>query len=524
LQKHIVRFVSLVIVFLISVSALAVIKLPSTDTNNLFYVGVTYCGDSVEEAKHLIDKVKDYTNLFVLQSGSLMENLTAIQEIGDYAVNAGLNMMLYYGTTAIVSDTCYSMVSLAKERWNSSFLGLYFNDEPGGKMIDSQVKNLYYEGTHNGTIMGSRYYVTVNLSLDNQLLDNQWNHTSVSTSFYKEGRIQVKVQTEIMQPQSDLNMSQSIIITEEGQTTVQYSASPSSSKTITYQPNGTITCTYYYQMTDRELVTDQFTYLPDGTVQGKNGTIVTDQGDISQFEPYQQLLDSNPLGTNAATADTFVEIKQSLLNGADRNQSDLKLFTSDYALYWFDYEAGYDTVFAEFVGNESRERHIALCRGAAETLGRDWGVMITWKYNQAPFLESADELFSDLTLAYSSGAKYVIVFNYENNTAYQSLTGDHLAAMQKFWNTIHTDPASIEATSSKVAYVLPAGYGFGFRSEADTIWGHFPADQQSAKIYNDISTLTGRYGAGLNILYDGPETKTALGIYSTIYYYNQTIT
>jgi hypothetical protein len=75
------------------------------------------------------------------------------------------------------------------------------------------------------------------------------------------------------------------------------------------------------------------------------------------------------------------------------NQYSLNVLTSDYALYWFDYQLGYDTVLTQFVGNESRERHIALCRGAAETLGKDWGAIVTWKYNQPPYLESGDELY-----------------------------------------------------------------------------------------------------------------------------------
>ena len=83
-------------------------------------------------------------------------------------------------------------------------------------------------------------------------------------------------------------------------------------------------------------------------------------------------------------------------------------FTSDYGLYWFDYLSGYNTVFTEFVGNQSRQIAVALCRGAAHTLGantghaaqEDWGVIITWKYFQAPFLEDADQLYSDMVLAY----------------------------------------------------------------------------------------------------------------------------
>ena len=37
----------------------------------------------------------------------------------------------------------------------------------------------------------------------------------------------------------------------------------------------------------------------------------------------------------------------------------------DYALNWFDYKANYSNIFAEFVGNESRQQIITQNRGAA---------------------------------------------------------------------------------------------------------------------------------------------------------------
>ena len=40
------------------------------------------------------------------------------------------------------------------------------------------------------------------------------------------------------------------------------------------------------------------------------------------------------------------------------------MFTSDYALYWFDYFVGYDTVFVELGWNHDTLLHIALGRGA----------------------------------------------------------------------------------------------------------------------------------------------------------------
>ncbi len=43
--------------------------------------------------------------------------------------------------------------------------------------------------------------------------------------------------------------------------------------------------------------------------------------------------------------------------------NDFLLFTADYALYWFDYLAGYDVVLAEFGWNYSRQINVAQVRG-----------------------------------------------------------------------------------------------------------------------------------------------------------------
>jgi hypothetical protein len=47
----------------------------------------------------------------------------------------------------------------------------------------------------------------------------------------------------------------------------------------------------------------------------------------------------------------FVTLVNMSLKWVTRNytgRGDFSIFTSDYALYWFDYKAGYDTVFASF--------------------------------------------------------------------------------------------------------------------------------------------------------------------------------
>ena len=117
-----------------------------------------------------------------------------------------------------------------------------------------------------------------------------------------------------------------------------------------------------------------------------------------------------------------------------------KVFTADYGLYWFDYKAGYDTVFAELGWNYSRQINIALCRGAATVQNKDWGVMIAWTYTTPPYIESGDQLYKDMVLAYDNGAKYIVVFDGDGGSQ-GILQQEHLDAMQRFWNYAQKQPA-----------------------------------------------------------------------------------
>jgi hypothetical protein len=201
----------------------------------------------------------------------------------------------------------------------------------------------------------------------------------------------------------------------------------------------------------------------------------------------------------------------------------VSVFTADYGLYWYDYKASYDTILAEFVWNQSRLTPIALCRGAAETQGKDWGVIVTWKYDQEPYLESGDELYSDLRLAYDAGAKYAVVFSYPVTGDYGTLTEAHFDALERFWDSIQNDQSFYESKAEAV-YVLPRDYGFGFRSAEDTIWGVFRADKLSAKIWADVNLLEAQYGSRFNIIYDdGIDVSKINQSYRYVYFWNQTI-
>ena len=196
-----------------------------------------------------------------------------------------------------------------------------------------------------------------------------------------------------------------------------------------------------------------------------------------------------------------------------------KTFTSDYALYWYDYKAGYDTIWTELGGNSSQQINIALCRAAAQAHNKDWGAIITWSYTNYPWIENGSQLYDDMLLAYDNGAKYIIVFDSDEN-GHSVLQAEHLDAMQRFWNyTQNNQPKSNYPKSDRTAFVLPDAYGFGFRWPTDHIWGIWEADELTANISLSIGTLLKQYGEKLDIIYDDQLSQGNNG-YSQLIYWN----
>jgi hypothetical protein len=222
--------------------------------------------------------------------------------------------------------------------------------------------------------------------------------------------------------------------------------------------------------------------------------------------------------THAATQ--FVNKLDALLENHYNRSSNFRLFMSDYALYWFDYKAGFDTIFAEFGWNYSRQLNVALDRGAATIQNKDWGVMVTWTYTNSPYIESGEALFDDLVLAYENGAKYVLVFDSDENYTQSILSLEHLDALERFWQYIKDNPRPVNLLDGRVAFVLPKDWAYGFRGPNDKIWGLWEKDELALAISEDLGVLLDEYGSKLDVIYnDGLKLDST---YNQYFFWNGT--
>ena len=341
-----------------------------TPKDEKFHVGVAFCGNTTLEAKNLIDRVKNYTNLFVLQSGPVSWNETLTNEICDYAFSCGLDIIVYFGDLNYRVLEGYDLlwrldfVKNAEDRYGDKFLGVYMYDEPGGIYLD-------YNWTEEDIIPRGA-------SIDDLTYDSIAN-------------------------------------------------------------------LYVY------------------------GFEVLDQG----FK----------------TAKAYSD----------------RVFVSDYGLYWFDYLAGYDVVLAHVGWNHTLEQDIALVRGAAKMQDKNWGSMITWKYDETPYLDSAEVIFEQMLISYECGAQYILVFNYPSleGNVFGVLTEEHFDVLERFWDeAVVGSEYSWGSIKGEVAFVLPKNYGWGMRHPQDRIWGWFGPDELSPLIWDISRSLLSDYNYSLDIIYD----------------------
>ncbi len=499
---------SAVIIFLLLAGLIAYISFTglgeSSQQQKPFYVGVTYGGNNIQDAKTLIDKVASYTNLFVLQSGVLKNNATAVNEVGDYAVAKGLHFAAYFDV--LTSADKAEWVGTAKQRWGDMFAGVYLGDEPGGKFLDGDI----YYTNERGIILDRNKNGLVNYRDGNKYV----------ATFYLDGTIVVQRVEETSSSVDPTNSSVTMPIMLRN------------TNTTTYKPNGTITVSETITNSTSKVYTGGLSYVPinagdsaDETLKNDFYTMENGSNRIAQEETYQQVASKNPLTDCDGAAEVFVNKTSAsvadLKNQWNISKGEFPVFTADYGLYWWDCKSGYDMVLGELGWNNSVTQEIALVRGAANLQGKDWGTILTWKYTHAPYLADGDELFEQMKTSYENGARYVMLFNYAADMSgpYGTLQEQHFQALERFWNEVVQNPAvTYGCVKAEAVLVLPKNYGYGMRNPSDIIWGIWESNDTSTQIWNQVQNKLNQYGTKLDIVYDDPAFPVA-GKYANIYFF-----
>lgn len=381
------------------------------------YFGISFCGNNSQEAFNLIDKVQNYTNLFILQSGPVSKNQTATAEICNYAINKGLDLIVYFGWFDTNQTWQLPWLENAKNQYGDKLLGVYYYDEPGGKQIDWD-----------------------------------WPHYFDWMRYYYENTPLYQTHAEILE---------------------QY-------------VGGT---------------------LPKNYTQASN---------------------------------VYLETLQTDSGLQDLKNLKIPSIASEYALHWYTYLGGYDVLLSQIGWNISTAHSIALGRGAAESLNKDWGVMITWTYSNYPYLGSGQKILTEMVDAYKTGAKIIAIFNfpYTNSIVdpfynidsgnkieyypFGTLKEEHFQALEQFWEEyVQQKPELWGSIKPEVALVLPKDYGWGMRSPSDRIW-YWSSDEQTQSIWDNYQFLLTKYGLKLNIVYNDANIGFS-DKYNELYFSNMTL-
>ncbi len=174
--------------------------------------------------------------------------------------------------------------------------------------------------------------------------------------------------------------------------------------------------------------------------------------------------------------------------------------------------------------NETLAKSLGLIRGAARMQHKSWGVIITWKYDEPPYLDNGEEIYKQMVSAYEAGAEYVAVFNYpyDGNNIYGLLIDEHFEAFERFWTDIIVNKkvmyGSIEA---EAALVLPMNYGWGMRFPYDRNW-YWQSGERGQYIWELSLSLLSEYSNRLDIVYDDPAYPID-GKYKKISFWNESI-
>ena len=129
-QKLLIGFLS---VFLVSFLFLNFIfqSNPQTSASPDIFIGVDVAYADLSAIKNLIEKISSYTNLFVIGSTGISHDETKLSETCQYLYERNINFIVYTDNPRRLS-----IINEIGKKYPDHFLGVYFDDEQGGRQLD----------------------------------------------------------------------------------------------------------------------------------------------------------------------------------------------------------------------------------------------------------------------------------------------------------------------------------------------------------------------------------------------------
>ena len=139
------------------------ISISSTEDLPEIFVGVDVAYNNIDEMYDLIDEVSPYTNLFVIGAEGISYNQTKLNETCQYLYDQDIYFIIY-------SDSHYrlQLISDIGKQYDDHFLGVYFDDEQGGRQLDLFEYRWVYEAddysdASNQFVQGLKYWLNRNV-------------------------------------------------------------------------------------------------------------------------------------------------------------------------------------------------------------------------------------------------------------------------------------------------------------------------------------------------------------------------
>ncbi len=162
-----------------------------------FFVGVEYAvaNHSVEDCKALVDRTKNFTNLFVIDSFGITSDFVKLDEICDYVYDSGLYFLVFFISPVGENENDdlvfrynfypHIWISNAKEKYGEKFLGIYAMDEPGGSQLDQgPFKMILSEDVENAEQAADVYVYNLYRHVEYYTHPRKYENITVLTADY----------------------------------------------------------------------------------------------------------------------------------------------------------------------------------------------------------------------------------------------------------------------------------------------------------------------------------------------------